>query len=348
MQYTAREIAALIGGEIIGNPEAKVHTLCKIEEGKEGAISFLGNLKFEEYIYNSKASIILINQDFTPQKEVAATLIKVKDAYAAFGMILNAYNSKTNEHAGVSEQSSVSTEAHLSDNVTIGAFSVVSKNANIGKNTIIYSQVFIGENVTIGENCVIYPGVKIYANSILHNNIIIHANAVIGADGFGYTRDENKVYTKLPQIGNVIIHDNVEIGANTTVDSATIGSTVVHQGVKIDNLVQVAHNVEIGEHTAIASFAGLSGSTTIGKRCIIAGQAGFAGHLEIGDDSIVGAQAGVSKSFPNPKTILLGSPAYEASETKRIFAVTRRLPDLTKKVASLEAELEALKKQLQG
>lgn len=348
MQYSAQEIAALIGGEIIGNPDVKVHTLCKIEEGKEGAITFLGNLKFEEYIYDSKASIILINQDFAPKKVVSATLIKVKDAYAAFGQILNAYNSKTNEHAGVSDKASIANDAQLAENVTVGAFSVIQKNVKIGKNTIVYPQVFIGDNVQIGENCIIYPGVKIYANSILHNNIIVHANAVIGADGFGYTKDENHVYTKLPQIGNVVIHDDVEIGANTTIDSATIGSTIVHKGVKIDNLVQVAHNVEIGEHTAIASFAGLSGSTKIGKRCVIAGQAGFSGHLEIGDDSIVGAQAGVTKSFPKEKTILLGSPAYEASETKRIFAVTRRLPDLTKKIATLEAEIEALKKHLQA
>lgn len=344
MEYSAREIAALLGGSIEGDPDVKVNNLSKIEEGLPHTLSFMGNLKYEEYIYSTKASVVIVNRNFEPSQSVPATLIRVDDAYQAFAKLLEAYNSKSNGQKGIEQPSFIAANATLGHDVFVGAFSYIGQGVKLGDRCKIHPGVYIGNNVELGDDCILHPGVKIYQNCKLGNRVIIHANAVVGADGFGYTRNEDKSYTKVSQIGNVIIEDDVEIGANTTIDSATLGSTIIRKGVKLDNLIQVAHNVEIGEHTAIASLVGISGSTQIGKRCVIAGQVGITGHVEIGDDITIGAQAGVTKSFTKPGIMILGAPAYEADESKKIFIATRRLPDLIKKIANLEAELEKLKK----
>ena len=348
MEYSAQEIAALLGGTVEGNPNVKVSDLSKIEEGKPNTLSFMGNPKYEEYLYTSNASVIIINHGFVLSRPVSATLIRVDDAYKAFTKLLEAYNGKdiATTIEGVEQPSHVHPSAQVGRDVFIGTFSVINENAVIGEGTKIMQGVYIGKNVTIGKNCIIYPGVKIYQDCIIGNHVILHANSVIGADGFGYTKNTDQEYVKVPQIGNVVIEDHVEIGAGTTIDSATVGSTKIGRGVKIDNLVQVAHNVEIGENTAIAALVGISGSTKIGKRCVIAGQVGLAGHLEIAHDITIGAQAGVTKSFKQQGITILGSPAYEVNESKKIFIATRRLPDLIKKIANLEVELDALKKAL--
>lgn len=345
IEYSANEIAALLGGVIEGDPNVKVKNLSKIEEGEPYSLSFMGNPKYEEYLYKTRASVVIVNRNFKPSKPVSTTLIRVDDAYQAFSKLLNAYNSKNSNLNGIEQPSFISSDVRMGEEVSVGAFSYIASGAKIGNRCKIYPGVYIGNNVEIGDDCILYPGVKIYQNCKLGNRVIIHANAVIGADGFGYTRNDDKSYTKVAQIGNVIIEDDVEVGANTTIDSATLGSTIIRKGVKLDNLVQVAHNVEIGEHTAIASLVGISGSTKIGKRCVIAGQVGITGHVEIGDDITIGAQAGVTKSFTKPGMKILGSPAYEANESKKIFIATRRLPDLMKKIANLEAELEKLKQE---
>lgn len=347
MEYTALEIATLLGGSIEGNPDIKVNNLSKIEEGKPSTLSFLGNPKYEEYIYSTNASIVIVSKQFIPSKTVQATLIKVEDPYKAFSKLLEVYNSKKQDiNTGIQQPSFIHENAEYGDNLSVGAFSYIGKGCKIGHNVKIYTQVYIGENVTIGDHCILYPGVKIYQNCVIGSGVIVHANAVIGSDGFGYSKDSEGRYIKIPQTGNVVIEDDVEIGASTTIDSATLGSTVIGKGVKLDNLVQVAHNVVIGEHTAIAAMVGVSGSVKIGKRCTIAGQVGFSGHIEIADDVMIGPQAGVTKSFKTPGTILLGAPAYEVRESKRIFAVTRRLPDMADKLSKLEKEMEAIKKSL--
>lgn len=344
MEYSAREIATLVNGTIEGYPDVKVSSLSKIEEGRPYTLSFMGNPKYEEYIYNTQASVVIVNRNFQPSKPVSATLIRVDDAYQAFAKLLEAYNSKNSSQQGIEQPSFIAADATLGSDVYVGAFSYIGKGVKIGNRCKIYPGVYLGNYVELGDDCVLHPGVKIYQNCKIANRVIIHANAVIGADGFGYTQNEDKSYTKVSQIGNVIIEDDVEIGANTTIDSATLGSTIIRKGVKLDNLIQVAHNVEIGEHTAIASLVGISGSTKIGKRCVIAGQVGITGHVEIADDITIGAQAGVTKSFTKPGINILGAPAYEAEESKKIFIATRRLPDLIKKIANLEAELAKLKK----
>ncbi len=346
-EYTAQEIAEILEGKIEGDPHVKVNKLSKIEEAVPHSVSFMGNIKYEPFLYSTNASVVIIGNDYRLKSKISPTLIRVNDPYKAFAKLLNAYEEKINkvEHKGIIENPCfISNNSSIAENVSIGAFTYVGNQVKIGKNSTIHPGCYLGNNVEIGEDCILYPGVKIYRNCKIGNRVIIHANAVIGADGFGYTRNDDKSYTKISQIGNVIIEDDVEIGANTTIDSATLGSTIIRRGVKLDNLIQVAHNVEIGEHTAIASLVGISGSTKIGKRCVIAGQVGITGHVEIGDDITIGAQAGVTKSFTKPGMEILGAPAYEADESKKIFIATRRLPDLMKKIANLEAELEKLKK----
>lgn len=346
MEYSAHQIASLINGEIIGDPQVKVSNLSKIEEGTPGTLSFLGNPKYEEYVYQTAASIVIVNKDFIPKNKVDATLIKVDDAYKAFAKLLETYNTKTNGLHGIEQPSHIAPTASIGTNTAIAAFVYVSHRAKIGNNCKIYSNVSIGNDVVIGNDVIIHPGVKIYQKCVIGDRCIIHSNAVIGSDGFGFTKDETGAYKKIPQIGNVIIEEDVEIGANTTIDSATLGSTIIRKGAKLDNLIQIGHNVEIGEHTAIAALVGISGSTKIGKRCTIAGQVGMVGHIEIADDCIIGAQAGITRSFTTPGITILGAPAYEMNETKRIFVATRRLPDLIEKVKSMEAELKRLKSEI--
>lgn len=344
-EFSAHEIATMLGGTIEGNPDTIVSGLSKIEEGAVGTLSFMAHPKYEPFIYETNASIVLVNSNFVAAKPVSATLIRVNDAHHAFVQLLQTYNNKQNHSSGIEQPCHIATDAQIGKDVSVGAFAYIADGAVIGNHCKIFPGVYIGPHVKIGDDCVIYPGVKIYQHCVLGNRVIIHSNTVIGADGFGFTRNSDKSYSKIAQIGNVIIEDDVEIGACTTIDSATLGSTIIRRGTKLDNLIQIAHNVEIGEHSALASQVGISGSTKVGAYCVLAGQAGLVGHIKIADEVIIAAQSGVSKSFSKSGATILGSPAYDVSEAKKLYIAYRRLPDLIKKITILEAELEELKKQ---
>lgn len=345
MKVTARTLSELLNGTIEGNPEVEVSGPSKIEEGKEGTISFLSNPKYEVYAYSTKSSILLVSKDFKPSQKIEATLIRVEDVYASVALLLDQFGQKTPGFEGVDEQSFVDASAVIGANVAVGKFSIIGKNATIGADTIIYPQVFIDEGVKIGKGSILYPGVKIYRDCELGDACILHANVVIGSDGFGFAPQADGSFKKVPQIGKVIIEDNVEIGANTVIDRATMGATVIKTGAKLDNLIQIAHNVEIGEHTAIAAQAGVAGSTKIGKNCLIGGQAGFVGHIEIADGTKVQAQSGINKPVKQENTAIYGSPAMPYNNYLRSYAVFRRLPDLSRELADLKKELQALKNQ---
>lgn len=335
MQFTAQQIAAMVGGTIVGNPEAAVSTVAKIEEGTPGAISFLANPKYTHYIYETQSSIVLVRNDFEPEQPVSATLIKVADPYATVAQLLQMVAQMTEPvYTGVEQPSFVSEGVDLPEGTYVGAFAYIGKNVSLGKNVKIYPQAYIGENVTIGDNTVIKPGVKIYHGCRIGANCILHAGVVIGADGFGFAPVDGH-YNKIPQIGNVIIEDNVELGANTCVDRATMGSTIIRKGVKLDNLIQVAHNCEIGENTVMASQVGVAGSTKIGARCMIAGQVGFAGHIHVGDDTQIGAQSGIPNNV-EPGRRIMGYPAIDAREWARQAVYIKKLPELYKRVDKLE------------
>lgn len=342
MTFSAAQIALLINGTIEGNPSASVNSFGKIEEAGEGQLSFLANPKYEDYIYTTKASVIIINEGFQLKQPVQATLIRVADAYTAFATLLSKYQEIMQQQlSGVQEPSYIAKTAVYGQQVFIGAFAYLGEKVKIGNNTKIYPNAFIGDNVSVGDNCIIHPGVKIYHDCVIGNNVIIHAGTVIGSDGFGFAPQADGSFKKVPQIGNVVIQDNVEIGANATIDRATIGSTLIKSGAKLDNLIQIAHNVEIGNSTVIAAQAGVSGSTKIGNGVMIGGQAGIVGHIQLGDGAKVNAQSGVSKSI-DPGKAVTGSPAYDYTATLRSQAVSRKLPELEKRVK----ELEALIKQL--
>jgi UDP-3-O-[3-hydroxymyristoyl] glucosamine N-acyltransferase len=347
MEYSAQQIATLIDGEVLGDPQVTVNNLSKIEEGCPGTLSFLGNPKYEDYLYKTKASIVIVNKDFKPKSSVESTLIRVLDPHKAFAKLLEAYNTKTNGLHGIEQPCHIAPTATIGSNTALAAFVYVSHRAQIGQNCKIYSNVSIGNDVVIGNDVIIHPGVKIYQKCVIGDRTVIHSNTVIGSDGFGFTKNSDGSYTKVPQIGNVIIEEDVEIGANTTIDSATLGSTIIRRGVKMDNLIQIAHNVEIGEFTAIASQAGISGSTKIGKRCSIGGKAGITGHLEIADDVNIGAGSGVAKSILKPGTTVLGSPAMELNETKKVWITKKKLPEMFERLNKLHHELEALKKKIE-
>ena len=342
MQFTAAQIALLVNGKIEGDPDATVSSFGKIESAKEGQLSFLVNSKYEEYIYNSSANILLVNENLDIKRRVKPTLVWVKDAYSALAILLTKYQEITNpQPTGIQEPSYIAETAQIGEQVYIGAFSFIGEHVIIGNNTRIYPGSYIGNNTTIGEHCHFGPGVKIYHNCKVGHHVNIMAGAVIGADGFGFAPQQDGSYMKIPQIGNVIIGDHVEIGANVTIDRATLGSTLIHPGVKIDNLVHIAHNVEIGSDSVIAAQVGVSGSTTMGKNVMIGGQAGLVGHIHIGDGAKVNAQSGVSKSM-EPGKIVTGSPAYDYTAALRAQAIARNLPDIQKRLK----ELEALVKQL--
>lgn len=343
MEYSAQEIASLINGEIVGDPQVKVNSLSKIENGAPGTLSFLGNLKYEDYLYRTAASIVIVNKGFKPKNEVSSTLIQVEDPHKAFAVLLEAYNTKTNGLHGVEQPCFIAPTATIGSNTGIAAFAYIGHRVKIGKNCKIYSGVTLGNDVEVGDDVILYPGVKIYQKCIIGNRTIIHSNAVIGSDGFGFIREKDGSFDKVTQIGNVIIEEDVEIGSNTSIDSATIGSTIIGKGVKLDNHIQIAHNVTIGEHTAIAAQVGISGSVKIGARCNIAGQVGIVGHIEIADDVTIGAGSGVARSFKTPGVTLLGAPATESHEAKKIWIAHKRLPDMLKKIANLEAEIAKLK-----
>lgn len=336
MQFTAAILADYLHGEVEGNTEAVASTVARIEQGRPGALCFLANPKYEHYLYTTKASIVLVNRSFVLKEKVSATLIRVDNAYESIASLLDLYNAmKTLHKKGRSWRAHVSWRAKLGRGVWVGQFAYVGRGCKIGKDTKIFPHVYLGENVTIGENCVIYPGVRIYQGCKVGNNCIIHANVVIGSDGFGFAPTADGSYKKIPQIGHVVIEDNVEIGANTTIDRATMDATVIHKGVKLDNLIQVAHNVEIGENTVIAAQTGIAGSVKIGKNCVVAGQVGFAGHISIADKTTIGAQAGINSGTKKEGEILLGSPGIYYKDYYKSYAVFRRLPELKKQVDEL-------------
>jgi len=345
MNFKANMIAEFLKGTIEGNPDVEVNDVTKIEEGRPGTLSFLANPKYEKYIYESLSSIVIVNNDFEPRQKVKATLIRVENAYESFADLLTMYEQSKPKKHGISSQTSIDDSAQLGDNLYIGDFSVISPGAKIGNDVMIYPQVFIGENVTIGDGSIIYPGVKVYHNCTVGKECVIHGGAVIGADGFGFAPNSENDYKKIPQIGTVILEDHVEIGSNTTIDRATMGSTIIRKGVKLDNLIMIAHNVEIGENTVIAAQSGISGSTKIGKDCLLGGQVGLIGHLKIADGVKIAAQSGVQKDIKVEGEIVQGSPTFGFTHYQKSYLLFKKLPDMRKEINQLEREIEELKKK---
>ena len=343
MEFRVTDIAAFLNGEITGNEDVKIFSVSKIEEGKPGTLAFLSNMKYEHFIYTTNASVVLVNKSFVPKAEIKATLIKVDDAYQAFASLLELYiQAKSQQKTGIEQPSFIDETATPGVNIYVGAFAYIGKKARIGNNSKIYPQTFIGENVSIGEDCIIYPGVKIYDDCIIGNRCILHAGSVIGSDGFGFAPQNDSTYKKIPQIGNVLLEDDVEIGANTTIDCGTMESTIIRKGVKIDNLVQVAHNCEVGENTVIAAQTGMAGSTKVGRNCRFGGQVGLAGHLTIGDNVQLGAQAGVANSVKEGETLLL-TPAFHVKDAIKASIIFKKLPELRDEVIQLKKEIKLLK-----
>jgi UDP-3-O-[3-hydroxymyristoyl] glucosamine N-acyltransferase len=337
MTFSASQIALLINGQIEGDPNASVASFGKIEEAVAGQLAFLANPKYEEYLYTTAATVIIINETQELKQNINATLIRVPDAYTAFATLLAKYQEyESLQLAGVQEPSYVAKTARLGEHVFVGAFAYLSENVVIGNNVKIHPQVYIGNNVKIGDNTILHPGVKIYHDCVIGAQVTIHAGSVIGSDGFGFAPQADGTFKKVPQIGNVVIEDQVEIGANATIDRATMGSTIVRKGAKLDNLIQIAHNVEVGHHTVIAAQAGVSGSTKIGSNVMIGGQAGIVGHIQIADGSRINAQSGVSKSIKAPNSAVTGTPAFDYTSALRSQALSRNLPELEKRLKELE------------
>ncbi|SEB49426.1 UDP-3-O-[3-hydroxymyristoyl] glucosamine N-acyltransferase [Tenacibaculum sp. MAR_2009_124] len=338
MKFTAKQIAEILEGEVVGSPETEVSKLSKIEEGEEGSLTFLSNPKYTPYIYTTQASVAIVNKDLSLEKEVSATLIKVEDAYKAFSKLLAFYNEVKNNKSGRENPHSISDSAKIGESEYIGAFSYIGDNVTIGNNVKIYPNSYIGDNVTIGDNCTFFAGVKIYSESQIGNNCKIHSGSVIGSDGFGFTPDENGNYKAVPQIGNVIIEDNVDIGSNCTIDRATLGSTVIRKGVKLDNQIQIAHNVEIGKNTVIASQTGIAGSTKVGEFCMIGGQVGIVGHIIIGNNVRIQAQSGIGRSLKDGD-VVQGSPAFGYSDYNKSYVHFKNLPNIATTIHKIEKEL---------
>jgi UDP-3-O-[3-hydroxymyristoyl] glucosamine N-acyltransferase len=339
MEFTALEIATFLGGEVIGDPTVKINNVSKIEDGKPGTLSFLSNLKYSHFLYETKASVVLINADFVPEKEVETTLIKVKDAYSALSSLLELYVQSIPQKLGIETPNFVHPSAKTGQYIYLGAFSYVGANSIIGNNVKIYPHVWIGDNCTIDDNTVLFSGAKIYPETHIGKNCIIHAGAVVGSDGFGFAPLEDGSYKKIHQIGNVEIEDDVEIGANTTIDCATMGSTLIKKGVKLDNLIQVAHNVVIGKHTAIAAMSGIAGSSTIGDYCVFGGGAAITGHIKIGNHVTLGGRTGVSNNVPD-NMIMMGEWGMDAAKYRRVYAVFRNLPELFTELNHLKKEFK--------
>ncbi len=343
MEYTVAYIADLIGGDIEGDPGLKINKLSGITDAPAGSLAFLSNGKYKNHLYDTHASAVLVNKDFTPDKPGYPTLIRVDNAYSAFTTLLNMLDGKLNGKRKLAQEvhhtAQVNPDTQLGENVGIGAYAIVEKGCEIGENTRIYPHVYIGENVKIGKNCVLYSGVRIYSDCVLGDDVILHANVVIGSDGFGFAPNSDGTYNKIPQLGNVVIGDRVEIGAGTIVDRATLGTTRIGNGVKLDNLIQVAHNVEIGEHTVIAAQTGIAGSSKIGKHCVIGGQVGISGHLKIGDYVKIQAQSGITKNLKNGE-VVQGSPAFEYNQWSRSYVKFKQLPKILK---DLEEKLKNIK-----
>jgi len=335
MIFTASQIAGILEGEVDGNPEIAVHKLSKIEEGEKGALTFLANPKYTSYIYTTKASVTIVNRDFVPDHHLETTLIKVDDAYKSFSKLLEYYNQVKNNKIGIEEPVFKSESASHGKDFYLGAFSYLGNNVIIGDNVKIYPNVYIGDNVAIGNGVVIFAGAKIYSETRIGNNCVVHSGVVIGADGFGFAPTENGEYITIPQTGNVIIEDNVDIGAGTTIDRATLGSTILRKGVKLDNQIQIAHNVEIGEHTVIAAQTGIAGSTKIGKYCKIGGQVGIVGHIVIGDHVKIQAQSGIGRNVKDNE-VLQGSPALNYGDYNKSYVHFKNLPKIINRLEHIE------------
>ncbi|HAF29803.1 MAG TPA: UDP-3-O-(3-hydroxymyristoyl)glucosamine N-acyltransferase [Bacteroidales bacterium] len=343
MEFTAKAIAEFLNGEVIGNPEVKVNNVAKIEEATPGTLAFLANPKYNKYLYTTEASIVLINKSLELENEVSATLIKVDNAYESFARLLELAEQARPVKQGVSSLAFIEESAKIGDGVYIAPFVYIGENAVIGDHVKLFPHVFIDDNVTVSKNTILNSGVKIYHECVIGEDCIIHAGAVVGSDGFGFAPDENNVYRKIPQLGNVIIEDNVEIGSNTTIDRATMGSTIIKKGAKLDNLNQIGHNVQIGENTVIAAQSGVAGSTKVGKNCQFGGQSGIAPHIQIADGVKVTPQAGIPNTIKEPGSIVMGTPAFNIREFQKSFIVYKQLPDLFKRVKQLENELSKLK-----
>ncbi len=340
MEFSASQIAEIINGKVDGDPDIKVNYVSKIEEGKKGTLSFLANPKYTSYIYDTEASIVLVNNDFKPEKEVKPTLIRVDDAYSAFAKLLEFYNKVKLNKSGISSKAHISSSALIGKNVYIGEFAFIGDGAVIADNAKIYPQVYVGDNAKIGKDTTLFPGSKVYADNIIGNNCNIHSGVIIGSDGFGFA-PQGTDYMKIAQIGNVILEDDVEIGSNTTIDRATLGSTIIRKGAKIDNLCQIAHNVEIGENTVIASQTGISGSTKIGKNCLFGGQVGIIGHITIADDVKIAAQSGIGKSIRKEGDIVQGSPAFEIGKYQKSYIHFRNLNDIKNRIDELDKKINS-------
>lgn len=335
MEFTASQIAGILEGDVEGNPEVAVHKLSKIEEGEAGSLTFLANPKYTPFIYRTEASIIIVNRDFVPEQELKSTLIKVDDAYKSFSKLLAYYNQVKNNKSGIENPVYISDSAKYGEGLYLGAFSYVGSNVTLGANVKIYPNVYIGDNVTIGDNSVVFAGAKIYSETSIGRDCVIHSGVILGADGFGFTPDENGEFSKVPQTGNVVLEDYVDVGAGTTIDRATLGSTVLRRGVKLDNQIQIAHNVEIGEHTVIAAQTGIAGSTKIGKHCMIGGQVGIVGHISIGDRVKIQAQSGIGRNIRDDE-VLQGSPALNYGDYNKSYVHFRNLPRLVQRIEDLE------------
>ena len=345
MEFTAATIAGFLKGEIEGNPDIKVNTIAKIEEGHSGALSFLANPKYEHYIYETKSSVVLVNKSFVPTANIDATLIRVENSYEAFASLLRLVDQARPRKKGIHPTAIIEASAKVGSDVFIGPYAYIGENCVVGDGCSIYPQVYIGDNTKIGNNCTINPGVKIYHDCLLGEGCIIHAGTVIGSDGFGFAPQSDSEFMKIPQLGNVVLEDHVEIGANVTIDRATMGSTIIRKGVKLDNLIQIGHNVEIGENSVMAAQTGISGSTKVGKNCMFGGQVGLAGHLKIANGTKIGAQGGILGNIKEENTTIIGSPAIEVRQYFKSSVIFKKLPDMMLKIDSLEKEIESLKKK---
>ncbi|MDR2888041.1 MAG: UDP-3-O-(3-hydroxymyristoyl)glucosamine N-acyltransferase [Bacteroidales bacterium] len=345
MEFTAAVIAGFLKGTVEGDPEVKVNTVAKIEEGFEGALSFLANPVYEQYIYTTKSSVILVNKTFVASDKINATLIRVDNAYESFAALLRLVEQSRPRKTGIHPLAVIEPSAEIGSDVYVGPYAYIGENCTVGSGSSIYPNVYIGDNSRVGERCVLYAGVKVYHECVIGNACIIHAGAVIGSDGFGFALSGSE-YSKIPQLGNVVLEDNVEIGANSAIDRATMGSTVIGKGVKLDNLIQIGHNVEVGENTVMAAHVGIAGSTKIGENCMLGGQVGIAGHLKIAAGSKIGAQAGIISDIKEKNMAILGSPAIDIKQYMKSYVVFKRLPDLKSKLDAMGKDVAALKDTL--
>ena len=346
MNFTAAAIAEFLQGSVQGNPEVAVSDISKIEEGKPGTLSFLANPKYEKYIYDTNASIVIVSADFQPQKNIKATLVRVKNAYESFAVLLRLYEESKPKKSGISKTTSISESATLGKDLYIGEFTVVSDQVTLGDGVQLYPQVYVGDHVKIGEGTILHPGVKVYQGCEIGAHCVIHAGAIIGGDGFGFAPNQENNYQKIPQVGKVIIEDYVEVGANTTIDRATMGATVLRKGVKLDNLIMIGHNVEVDENTVIAAQSGISGSTKVGKNCMFGGQVGLIGHITIANGVKIAAQSGITKDIKEEGIVIQGSPAFEFGPYQRSYLLFRNLPKLRNQINDLERKVEGLSQKV--